>query len=484
MLKQYTKSESGAFAMYAGVILMLVILGIGVALDAGRATKLRANLQDIADTAVLAAAKSRVKEQSAMQLLADASIAENDKTGLSPSGSLTLSADKKVLSIDMSGTYNTALMKIFGKTTMPINVTAETLIEVTNFTDIVLVLDTTGSMGVGSRMSALKQATAKFVDVIDDIDSDRIRISVVPFAQYVNVGLNNRNQPWIDVPADYTEYFPDQCSSSSPVTGQTNCRMESYPATSGTRGTPPTYGTCYTDGAPYSCQTSSGTQSTSARPGGSHQVCDNTYGPPQTTCSPVAPVRHEWHGCVGSRSGNDNLKPAYRDGESKVPGFLDLQCGPAVLPMTTNLNSARAKVTSMVPNGETYGAAGLIWGWRMLNSEQPFADTRTLPAGTKLKKVAIFMTDGHNTASRTGQTHQGTSRGDADNTAEETCELMKDEKIDIYSITFQVTDNSAKRLVRDCATNFDQYYDADSGASLGQAFEDIGYNLLSPRLTN
>ena len=301
MLKKYRKSEDGNFAIYTALFMMIIILGIGVSVDLSRAQKIKTNMQDIADGALLAASRARPKELSVMQAVADEYIKENDRTGAFPNGALTLSTDKKELSIDVSGTYNTAIMNIFGKPTIPVRVVAETLIEVTYYTDIVLVLDSTASMSYNNRMNSLKTSANYFIDIIAGINSDKVRMSVVPFARHVNVGMGVRNQPWITVPPDYTETFPPSCSTNSPVTGQSNCRDEAYgptPPSSGSSGTPPTYGTCYNDGVPYSCQTSPGSSGSAARPGspgGTRQVCDPVYGPPQTTCTPVPPVEHKWH---------------------------------------------------------------------------------------------------------------------------------------------------------------------------------------------
>lgn len=490
MFKSYRQSEDGNFAIYTALVMMLILLGIGVSIDLGRAQKIKTNMQDIADSALLAASQARPKEQSVMQAVAEEYIRQNDRTGTFPEGAITLSADKKTLSIDVTGTYNTAIMNIFGKPTIPVTVRAETLIEVTYYTDIVLVLDSTASMAYNNRMTSLKSSANNFIDIIAGINSDKVRMSVVPFAKHVNVGMGVRNQPWIDVPADWVEYFPDNCTTSSPVTGQTNCRQESYgptPPSSGTSGSSPTYGTCYNDGVPYQCQTSSGSSGTPARPGspgGTREVCDPVYGPAQTTCTPVPPVTHKWNGCVGSRVGNEAKKPSYSAGESKVPGFLDLQCGQPVAPLSTDLNASRSRVNSLVPDSNTYAATGLIWGYRMLDGNQPFSSVNPSPNGESIRKALIFMTDGLNTVSRTGITHDGTSRADSDDLADEICEGMKDDAdIEIYTISFQVSDNQAKNLVKKCASNESMYYDAQNSQALQSAFEDIGYSLLSPRIT-
>ena len=65
--------------------------------------------------------------------------------------------------------------------------------------EIALVLDTTGSMS-GNKLASLKVAANNLVDqLVTNNDNDNVKLSVVPFAQYVNVGRNNVNANWVDV---------------------------------------------------------------------------------------------------------------------------------------------------------------------------------------------------------------------------------------------------------------------------------------------
>ncbi len=487
MRLNYFSNTKGSMAVYFAGVLMLIIMASGVAIDATGMQRLQTKYQNIADAAVLSAAKSRPKEQSAMHTVAERVVQKNNNTGTALSTTTVLSTDRKMLSVTLDGAYKPAIMGMFGKSSVDVSVTAETLIEVADHTDIVLVLDTTASMKYDNRLPSLKTSAKNFLDIIEDIDSDKIRISVVPYAQYVNVGMGVRNEPWIDVPADWVEYFPQQCSTHTPQTGtQPPCSMQSYPATPARPATPPTPpSTCSDDGVSYSCGGSSGSPGRPGSPGGTREVCTPVYGSPVTTCHTPPPVYHVWSGCVGSRAGGDNLVPNYTSGSSKVPGFLDTTCSVPLLPMTTNLNSARTKIDSMTAKDFTYSAAGLMWGWRMLDTNQPFANNPSIPAGARHKKVVVFMTDGLNTLSRTGQTHTGSNRADSDNTTEAACNGLKTvDDIEIYTITFKVFDNQAKNLVRDCATNPEFYYNATSASTLHVAFEQIALNLLSPRITH
>ena len=62
-------------------------------------------------------------------------------------------------------------------------------------TEVALVLDTTKSME-GARLAELKRAARKFLDTIDaslpDNDANAFKVAIVPFSEYVNVGLGRR----------------------------------------------------------------------------------------------------------------------------------------------------------------------------------------------------------------------------------------------------------------------------------------------------
>ncbi|MGB6229553.1 MAG: hypothetical protein WBF53_05440, partial [Litorimonas sp.] len=212
--------------------------------------------------------------------------------------------------------------------------------------------------------------------------------------------------------------------------------------------------------------------------------CRDVRGPDRRVCTRPAPVRHTWLGCVGSRRNSANLDPDYTQGEAKVPGFLDLQCGDEILPLTSNMARVRAKVAGLTTHGETYSAAGLIWGQRMVDFGEPFPLTRMSDNGQPPRRIVIFMTDGNNTRSRVDELHTGTNRSDADDVSERVCDGMHaDPDLEVYTVSFKVTNTRAKRLVQSCATELEMYYDAENGTRLNEAFEDIAYSLLSPRLT-
>ena len=77
--------------------------------------------------------------------------------------------------------------------------------------ELVLVLDTTGSMGSGGKLTAMKSAAKQMVATLFNgkATSDTLKIGVVPFAAAVNIGTGNLNSGWLDKTAATTISYED-----------------------------------------------------------------------------------------------------------------------------------------------------------------------------------------------------------------------------------------------------------------------------------
>jgi len=218
---------------------------------------------------------------------------------------------------------------IFGRSGLDIGTASSALYSNRNL-DIALVLDTTFSMN-GSKMSSLKTAATNLVDTFDDFQNDNLRVSVVPFAQYVNVGLSRRNANWLDVPADEVINY-----TKRDVVSRSNCRNVRR------RGN--------RDGVPTSWTA---------------RVCDNVYGAPYT-----AQWTATWRGCVGSRFAPYHERAEFAG--NRIPGLLNknrVKCGTEIRPLTKNMNQVKQTIDAMRANGDqTYIPSGLAWGWRALDN--------------------------------------------------------------------------------------------------------------------
>jgi hypothetical protein len=169
-----------------------------------------------------------------------------------------------------------------------------------------------------------------------------------------------------------------------------------------------------------------------------------------------------------------------------------------------------AKIAEMAPwhRGGTMANIGLVWGWRALSPDWRglwrYADAGPISADLPLdhderymSKVIVLMTDGDNQWYKNDYTayrypDDGMLAGTSvDDRMLEACELLKQDGIVVYTITFgSGVNSSTSDLYRQCASDPDQnvyfpgrkYFDAPTGADLRAAFGAIGGQLTELRL--
>lgn len=448
MLKRYLKNTSGQFAiMFAGFTTVL-ILAAGAAIDIIGIQKSKSDLQALTDAAVLAAARSKSENKAELMRLAQAAIDANLKDGQDVR--IKLEVVDGIISVSGSSEYDTQLMAVLGFKNLPVSALSEAPIPKDIPLNIALVLDRTGSMS-GSNMDSLKTASAKLIDIFDSYDGE-VRAAVVPFSDYVNVGLGNRSAKWMDVPEDTSSTSTtEKCVTKKDLTNPEMCTTETAVTTK--------------DGVEVEYD---------------YQSCPETaYGPEYQYC--YFPTSSEtWKGCAGSREGTLNKNPAYQN--KPVPGIMNAWCGQEVLPLTMNITDVKNKIDSLTASGATYIPGGLIWGWRMLDSKEPYDDLTN--SQVDRKRALVLMTDGANTRSINQPHHNGNDYEAADFLTAELCELIKKDGIDVFTVAYKLSDTaSTKDVIRVCASSEAYFFDASNTAELEAAFEEIGRSLYEVRLS-
>ncbi len=440
---RFKKDEKGNFGVIAAVTIAVFLAGLAVAVDISSGHFAKQRLQDTTDAIALLAARGQIETQ------ADLDAAANEYLQMTYPGSegvnIRLESIKRegdLVTVSASNKIPTYFSGIFGKSGLDIAAASQALYSNRNL-DIALVLDTTFSMN-GSKLSNLKVAATNLVDTFDDFQNENLRVSVVPFAQYVNVGTSRRNANWLDVPADQEIEY-----TRRDVISRTNCRTVDN---NGTR-----------DGVPV---------------GGTREDCDVVRGPAYT-----ASWTATWQGCVGSR-----ITPAHERvdfGGNRIPGILNSQgrCGTEIRPLTTNMNQVKQTINAMNADGNTYIPAGLAWGWRALDNREPLTEAASLPAGDT-DKVMVIMTDGENFKSKDGILHNMSDSGnDANITTRRLCDLIKNDEIKVFTIAYEVTDTPTQNLLRNCASSSDNFFNASNAQQLNDAFQTIGNSLNELRIT-
>ena len=460
-MSNFLRNSFGNVSLLFALLLIPVVFSIALAVDYRRGANMRAKLQDATDLAVIAAVRAKMKNPSLNneKLTSIAQDFLNAHTSQIPQFRIVgfkLTQDTKSGEITAStdATVETNFMRIAGINNLDISVASSAMAAPPPPLELVLVLDNTGSMA-GLKLDTLKNAAKKLVDELLDTSEkkSKTKIALVPFSNYVNIGLANRNANWLSVPNDYTD-TSHSCWNTYPNQTKSNCRNETR--------------TGYNDGVPYTYET---------------EVCDIDYGDPVEVCG-NGNTTYKWNGCVGSRNYPLNV------GDSdytlnKVPGLLNQWCARPILPLTNDTSILHAEIEGMTASQNTYIPAGLAWGWRVLSAANPFNEGRTK---AKLKEVngikaMVLMTDGTNTLSPSYPEHWNSDTALANSLTADLCANIKDQSITVYTIAFEVSDATVKDLLQSCATNYGYYYDAQNSSELSKAFETITGQLSQLRLT-
>ena len=443
-LRKAVEDESGATLTLFATMFGTLALVTGASLDFARVMSVQSALQRDLDAAVLGAATTSVVENFSADDIANNYFGSNWRE-VHKAGQVvvTVAADDEEIAATATAPVPMTLMKLAGVTTLDAVATSKVALGGQDV-EIALVLDTTGSMD-GSKLDELKQAATRLIDTVFDARgaSERVKVALVPFSTYVNVGLSRRGESWLEV-APESSSTEEVCSQTRPVTGQSNCRIE--------------YATGYSDGAPYSY---------------SYETCDYEYGDEETQCNTYSNTQ-TWYGCVGSRTSPLNTRDEQYS--SRIPGVMNMQCASELTPLTNDKEGLKSKVQLMTANYDTYIPAGLAWGWRVLSQDEPFTEGGPYSKvdDGKLKKMLVLMTDGANTRSSTSPSHDGSDSVTADNVTVELCNNIKSAGIELYTVAFDVTDTSVLNRMRGCASDMSKFFQTASGEELKRAFQRIG----------
>ncbi|MEE4236271.1 MAG: pilus assembly protein [Anderseniella sp.] len=445
LARHFARDARGNMAIAMALVAVPLFGVAGAAMDYGGRLQAEARLQAAIDAGALAGAASEEGKEAAIKKTVRQYVMDNaaGKYLDGPGAVKVKISSDGVIRVSATAEYPTTILNIMGIKSLPIGALAETKRSESG-AEIAMVLDVTGSMA-GTKIDALKVAAKDFVAETTKPNANKpgaVRLSLVPYNKYVNVGMANRNASWMAVPADYST-TENICQDWTTNTNPHNCRNESYSYSS--------------DGVNVS---------------GTHEVCDydtNTV----NECRPVTST-YQWYGCAGSRDYPWNV----RDGRPSldIPGLLNVSCPNEITPLTSDVARLNTNIDALPSWGDTYIPAGLIWGWRTLSSEVPYTEgLSTVDAQAKgVTKHLVLMTDGENVTSKSSGAadHDGWDPDAGDATTAELCENIKNAGIVVHAIAFEVTDASTKSMLQACATG-GNYYDASDPARLSQAFDAI-----------
>ena len=175
-----------------------------------------------------------------------------------------------------------------------------------------------------------------------------------------------------------------------------------------------------------------------------------------------------------------------------------------IVPLTNKKSTITNALGNMKADGYTNIAEGLMWGFRVISPGEPFAEGKPYTEKNH-HKIIILLTDGQNdvpsfdssTINKSEYGPWGYSSSDRlietgskntylnkmDDRTEEACDAVKDEDIDLFTITFQLSDPDTITLMRNCATQPDMFYNSPDTSTLSAVFKAIATRISELRIS-
>ncbi|MFC5386020.1 pilus assembly protein TadG-related protein [Aquamicrobium segne] len=221
MLKKFLSDIRGNYAMITGLIMAPLFGAVALAVDYSEMSRQRVATQNALDAANVATARELQSGISDAQAITYANNfyytnlrqVSPDKSTLNvrlPSQVVGGGTMEMCATLNYSPYFMPASARLMGKQSRDFDFITCSQVRLKNTLEVALVLDNSGSMdtkGTGSsqtRMQLLKKAADELITtMVQQADSVKqlekpIQFAVVPFAASVNVGKDNKNEPWMD----------------------------------------------------------------------------------------------------------------------------------------------------------------------------------------------------------------------------------------------------------------------------------------------
>lgn len=444
LCRSYVTQTVGASAVIISLTIPAVLGSMGLAIDAGQIYLAKKRLEHAIDAAALAAAGSaQLSEAEIIQRVKDFIEANYPDEEFGDITNIEVTITEDSLSVSASVYVDTIFLSFIGVNTATADSDTEVVREVRGL-EVMMVLDVTGSMNTNNNIAALRTSATNFVDILYDrsTEDETIKVGMVPYSSAVNVGPyglgltpdgDSYDDPFVTAP-DPDRYIDP---SSDIVFDQSN--------------------------------------------------------------------KYQWHGCIRARDYPEDTQQSEDDWtwemyrsyfndskSSSVRSYANYynnqyganyQCNKAyVVPLTTDHEYLKGRISLLTATGFTYGNLGMVWGYRMLSPNFPFREAASFD-DLLWQKVAVMMTDGNNTMNSHYSAYGGTrthsvSVTDLNNRFEEVCTEMKRQGIQVYTVTFTSgVSASTKGYYERCASDASKYFDAPSQDDLVDTFEQISKEL-------
>ena len=233
-IKSFARDRRGNFSIAFAAMSVTLLVGAGFAVNYGQLSMARSNLANAVDGAVVSTARDIttgvIKEKDAAKMVR-AFLEANADTGYLRNTTIKIDRFKidrvaKTVSVAASADIALAFPMLSNRRTMRVSTESKSLYSDRQI-EVAMMLDVTGSMSgrkIADLRSAAKTAVNTFLDGQDE-RNPRIRLSIVPYADGVNVGSLANSV--VHVETGYETGEPP--SASDPILAATapdNCATE------------------------------------------------------------------------------------------------------------------------------------------------------------------------------------------------------------------------------------------------------------------
>jgi Flp pilus assembly protein TadG len=508
-VRRLFNDEAGNMAAAVAVVAVPLMMAGGAAVDYGNWVSVQARLQAATDAAALAAGREMNLSDEELERVATDYFHSNfgkPKNSGTPQITMTITDNGK-LRIDSRVTVGNYLMKVAGYDNQVITATSEVNKESTGL-EVALVFDNTGSMASQSRLSTLKVAANDFVEILfgPRSEADALKVAVVPFSQFVNVGPDKADAAWLDTdgrnPLSKANFYGSGPKHNWEAWETITTMLSSR-----------TWPGCVESRA----------GAMSVNDASPNIVDPNTlfvpaFAPDEPGKASENQSCYNWSGSK-SNCGGDKARyyNNYMD-DSRTSGSLDQQqrhaakyrkerlntnargpdmgCDIQPIQALTNKKSPVLNtINRMRANGYTHVAEGVGWGLRVLSPGAPFTEG-TSYNNKEITKAMVLLTDGENTfdsqynhngstytaygflnQARLGSSNYWTAINKQNALLEDACDNVKDAGIVVYSFAYNVSSATQRNLIKSCASGPEKYFDPPSNAALVKNFQMVADEL-------
>ena len=205
--RRFARGSGGNVAVLFAISLLPILGFVGAAIDYSRASNARTAMQAALDSAALMVSRDLSSGAiTAGQVTAKAksyftSLYNNTEAkGVTVTATYTAkdSSGSSTVLLKGDGSVGTDFMNLFGFPTLGIGSTSTATWGGTRLR-VAMALDVTGSMNDDGKLAAMKTAAKSLVDSLraSAQGTEDVYMSVIPFAQMVNVGSSNTAATWL-----------------------------------------------------------------------------------------------------------------------------------------------------------------------------------------------------------------------------------------------------------------------------------------------